>query len=136
MPDYRLTGVSRSELHTEFEKRPMVLGHITLSAFMATCTEGFREESYNTQSNFPYNVKEISHVEEEQYLPNILGENTSSNKMNPHDQIITDSSLIINTILTNPYHRNMFAPHSTFLQFIPTSFWQLTILFIRQQAFA
>jgi len=47
MPDQRLTGASRSELHTKFEQRSMLLSHITLSAFMAFCTEGFREEPCN-----------------------------------------------------------------------------------------
>jgi hypothetical protein len=58
MADQRLTGVSRSELHTQFEQRPMLLGHIILNAFMANCTDGFREEPCNWQSAFPCNLKE------------------------------------------------------------------------------
>jgi hypothetical protein len=45
MPDHRLTGVPCCELHSL--NKAMLLGHITLSAFMATCTEGFLEEPCN-----------------------------------------------------------------------------------------
>jgi len=48
-------------------------------------------------------------------LSNDLGENTRSNKRDPHGLHITRSSLVINIILTNESHRNMYAPHSTFL---------------------
>jgi hypothetical protein len=47
MPDQRFTGSSRSELHTKYEQRPMLLDHITLNAFIAICIEGFGEEPYN-----------------------------------------------------------------------------------------
>ena len=47
MPDQSLTGASRPELHTKFEQRPMLFGHMTLNKFMAICTEGFRGEPCN-----------------------------------------------------------------------------------------
>ena len=65
-------------------------------------------------------------------LSNTMSENTRSNKMESQGLHIPRFSLIINIILTNDSHRNMYAPHSTFLDYIPASFWSLPILFLQQ----
>ena len=123
MPKELLTGAAHSELRTKTEQRPMLLGHITLNAFIAICTEGFREELYNGQSAFPSNFKERLECRRGKNVSNNLGENTRSNKMDPHGLHITGLSLITYTILTNNYNRNMHTPHSTFLDYNPASFW-------------
>ena len=95
-------------------KRPMLLGHMTLNAFMASCTEGFRREPCNWQSAFPSNSKERLACRSGKNLSNTMGENARSNKRNPHGLHITRFSLITYIILTNNYHRNMYTLHSTF----------------------
>jgi hypothetical protein len=59
-----------------------------------------------------------------------MGENTRYNNMDQQGLHITRCSLIINTILTNSSHRNMYAAHSIFLDYNPTSFLELPILFL------
>jgi len=48
-------------------------------------------------------------------LSNTIGDNTRSNKIESHDLYTTRVSLINNIILKNDSHRNMYAPHGTFL---------------------
>jgi len=62
-------------------------------------------------------------------MSNTLGENTRSKMKEPHGLQITRFCLITYIIMTKGSHRNMYAPHSTFLDYIPASFGSFTFCF-------
>ena len=68
MPDQRLTGASRSELHTKFEQMPMILGHITLMHLWLFVQKDYVRNRVTDNQHFTLTSRKNSDVEEEKKI--------------------------------------------------------------------